>query len=289
MHKILSVVFIIMVSYSCGSKASGENNDTQATTASMEEQLQELKRENLRKDSLIVESITYYNEIERNLSDIQLKENEIKTHFALLYHTDNNEKENILRKIRHINELRLENTRKFNALQRKMDTITVAENQFKEMITRLRSEMTQKDKAIDKLRKSLEIKGQEYTSLFGEYQAQVKQNQEQEALNEELERRLNLVYYAAGSMQELKKNNVVSSKGLLRKATINDNLNESYFTRIEADRTKEIVIHANKITLMTNHNTTSYTITEEGKQTKLRILDPAIFWKTSRYLVILTQ
>ena len=277
-----------MACSSCDSNASGKNTDS-GEAASTEEQLQQLRSENLRKDSLILESITYYNEIERNLSDIQLKEDEIKSQFELLNNSGSNNKDIILRKIRYINDLRLENARKFNSLQHKLDTIALAEDQFREIISRLRVEMSQKDKQIDNLRKELEIKGKEYATLFNDYKSQVKNNEAQIVLNRELEAKLNTVYYAAGSMKELKKNNVLTSKGLLKKAALSDNLNESYFTRVSVSDTKEISFYASRITLMTNHNSDTYTIVQDGKQIKLRILDPVAFWKTSRYLVILTQ
>lgn len=252
-----------------------------------------LRSENLRKDSMVTESITYFNEIERNLSSIELKEKEIEFEFGDIEGQGKDDKEIILKKIAHINELRLENEKKIRLLENKLDKIDIAKNQFKVLLRRLQNDIKKRDKEIAQLQKKLMQKDREYGKLFADYQYQLKINKTQGEKFEEVKEDLNTVYYVSGTEKELKSSNIITTvkrKISAKRVALNTNVDESHFNVSDMADFKEITVQAKKITLITDHPESSYQIIEEGKRTiKIKIVDAALFWKVSRYLVVMTE
>ncbi len=290
MRHVLYLVLILAGALACTSENAG-NDLNSADVKSLQDEIALLKSENLKKDSLVTESITYFNEIERNLSNIELKEKEIRSQFSDLKASKQNGKEIILEKIKYINDLRLENGRKMYSLQQKLDTIDVAQNEFKEILKRLQLEINQKDKEMTVLQQMLEQKDQQYTKLFADYQKQVTINKERERQSDALAQNLNTAYYTVGSQKELKNNNVISisKKGFSKRIFLNDNFNESSFTPLKMDETKEINFEGKKVALITDHPESSYQLVNEAGNMKLKITNPSTFWKVSRYLVIVVD
>lgn len=291
MRVFLYAFFVAFAAFSC-TGSSEESKNKGVDLNALHEEIAMLKSENLKKDSLVTESITFFNEIERNLSYIEVKEKEIRAHFNDTGRTKRSSKDVILQKIKYINELRLQNGQKMYALQQRLDTLDIAENQFKEILTRLQSDIKQKDKEIAQLQKTLEQKGKEYVALFADYQEQIKINQQQKEAENEIRNNLNTVYYVTGSQKELKSQGIiqVTKKGFsAKKVELNGNFNESQFNLIKMDETKEILVDAKSILLITDHPESSYQVVDEGHKVRLKILNPELFWKISRYLVIQTK
>lgn len=291
MRYVFFTALIFFAVLSCTTE-SDQNRLSPEEVGTLRDELSLLKSENLKKDSLITESITYFNEIERNLSTIEKKEKEIRLQFRELDGSKKGSKEIILEKIRYINTLRLENGRKMYALQQKLDTINVAENEFKEILKRLQVEIRQKDKEMSLLQDMLVQKDQQYARLFADYQRQIEKNKEQELKSIDIAKDLNTVYYVAGTQKELKANNIISvrKKGLAsRKIALSDELEERQFTTVQMDDTKEIALEGKKVTLVTDHPQASYQLITEGGNSRLKILDPHAFWKFSRYLVVVVD
>lgn len=290
MRHVFYIVLIFSGLLSCTGK-NDANNANASADKSLQEEIALLKSENLKKDSLITESITYFNEIERNLSTIELKENEIRSHFADMKAANPGGKEVILEKIRYINDLRLENGRKMYSLQLKLDTIDVAQNEFKEVLKRLQQDIKNKDKEMASLQKILEQKDKQYTQLFADYQQQLALNKEQEVQNSTISHRQQTVYYAVGTQKELKDNNVITirKKGFSKRFFLSENFNESYFTPIQSDETNDISFEGKKVTMITDHPESSYQLIPEGKKMCIKILNPEQFWKVSKYLVVVVD
>ena len=253
--------------------------------------LEQLEAENIRKDTLLTESIIYFNEIERNLSSIEFTENEIKKFSQNNEGSNISDKQALFDKIRLINTLRIENARKIKSLQNHLDTINFAQNEFQELIDRLQKKIELKDKTIAELETKLNKVDGQYTSLFVEFQEQKKLLEETDIQNTEIKKTLNSVFYAIGSEDELDENGVIILKKKVfssNKIMLSEKLNESYFTKVDKNDFNELNLHTKKVNLISNHPASSYVIEREGKNAKLIIKDEGQFWKYTKYLVVVS-
>lgn len=288
MRKVFYLLFIVFTIASCTNSDESYSN----LNRSQQDEIDFLKAENLRKDTMITQSIIYFNEIERNLSEIDLKEREIRDAFIKYGQTNVGNKEILLEKIVVMKKLKEENTIKVNYLQNKINKLELAKNEFKILFARLESEIEQKNKTIDILQNILNQKDKKYSELFIEYKKQMDINQRQEYAKNAIQKEFNTVYFCVGTQKELQQNNVISIKKKILKSNefdIKEEFNDEYFTASDANTFTEILVDSKKIRLVGSHPEKSYEIKSENKSTRLIILDPKSFWKISKYLIIVTD
>ena len=104
--------------------------------------------------------------------------------------------------------------------------------------------------------------------------------------NEKLTNELNTCYYAIGSKDELKANNILES-GFLRKTKILEgDFDKNFFTKADKRTLTTINLNSKKAQVMTKQPAESYTITDVDGHKVLNITDPALFWSLSNYLVV---
>lgn len=104
--------------------------------------------------------------------------------------------------------------------------------------------------------------------------------------NEKLTNELNTCYYAIGSKDELKANNILES-GFLRKTKILEgDFDKNFFTKADKRTLTTINLNSKKAQVMTKQPGESYTITDVDGHKVLNITDPALFWSLSNYLVV---
>lgn len=279
-------IFFIFLAVSCTTKETQPSDQVDYKL-----KLEQLEAENIRKDTLLTESIIYFNEIERNLSSIEFNENEIQRLSRNKEGSTQSDKQALFEKIKLINSLRIENARKMKSLQMHLDTMNVAQDQFKELISRLQHKIELKDKTIAILETKLKEGDVKYTELFTDYQEQQKVLDQKQVENKEIVTKLNSVFYAIGSEKELEDNHVIDSKKKIfssNKLKLNEKLNDQYFTRANKNEFVELSIHSKKCHVVSNHPESSYEIERNGKVAKLKILDANQFWKFTKYLVIVS-
>lgn len=286
MKKLIFIYFIFLIA-SCSPRT--ENSTSNQIDYKLK--LEELEAENLRKDTLLTESIIYFNEIERNLSSIEFNENEIQRLSKNKEYSNPSDKQVLYDKILLINELRIENARKMKSLQKHLDTIDVAQKEFKELILRLQNKIKLKDKKISILETKLKEVDSKYTDLFADFQEQQRVIEEKESINKDFSSKLNAVYYVIGSEKELEENEVIDLKKKIfssNKITLNEKLNDHYFTKVEKDNFSELNLNSKKAHLISNHPASSFEILRHGKSATLKIKDVNQFWKFTKYLVIVS-
>lgn len=247
--------------------------------------IEQLELDNKLKDSVINESLAFFNEIKSNLEAINIR----KDHIRVL--SDNPElssddKEWILEEIRHINFLREENASKVRQLNKQVKDSGLKINELQLMIDNLVKEIQWKDEQISLLQNELDDLDKEYSALFDAYQVQsIEMNQ--------LTKEMNTVYYAYGTVEELQENGVIEYKngfiGLGKKTILRDDFNDEYFTKIDASQTSSIRVIGNNARVITNHPAGSYTLDIQGGKTFVKIKDASEFWKISNYLVVVVE
>lgn len=277
-----------------GSDITSTNNTGEGSDKIIElnNKVRSLEQELSEKDASLNEFISTYNEIQDNLAMINLKEDEIRIRSN---NTEMGEdgKQWILQEIKNINYLREENENKIKILQGELkktknanSELNKANEKLNEMVSRLQRQILNQEEQIKSLQQQLDDLDAEYTELFDAYQ-------EQYELAMDVMKELNQVYYAYGSLTELKDNRVLVDKGgFLRVGKTNmlkEDFNEDYFTPIDMYKKTEIPVVGSKIKLATDHPSSSYTIEGEGDNKKIVINDPTAFWKVSKYLVVVVR
>jgi DNA repair exonuclease SbcCD ATPase subunit len=245
-----------------------------------------------------------FNEIEANLKEIKEREESIN-----LRAEDNVEYQEadtrtaMVEDIKAINALMAENKEKMAELQQKLDDSGA---EFKKMVNNLNYRIKQKDAEIAQMKSAVDSLSVEKEQLAQNVETLTKTvdtlsvlKNEQMALIEAQKTKideqitsLNTAWVAIGSSKELQNENVVVKEGGIlgigSTETLNKNLNEQAFSKIDISEVSSIPVLAKKVELITTHPEGSYEfeMNEDEKIEKLVILDPTKFWEASKYLVV---
>ena len=121
MSKLIYIALFSIVLVGCVQDQPAENDPfiENGEGQSMENRIAQLELDNALKDSLINESLAFFNEIKSNLEKIGIRKDQIRAV------SDNNEisgddKSWIIEEIQHINYLREENANKVRRMQKQM-------------------------------------------------------------------------------------------------------------------------------------------------------------------------
>ncbi len=249
------------------------------------DRISHLEKESARKDSMINESLAFFNEIQSNLEAIELKRTELKIRSSNAEIAPEDKKW-ILEQIRHINYLREENAKKVRQLNKQLNESGLKIKELETMIQNLLKNIQAKDEEINMLQGELGALDKAYSKLFDAYQ-------EKAELVASLTETINTVYYSYGTEEELLKNQVIERKngfiGIGKRIKLLDNFNEKYFARIDLTKDKEIFVEGSDIKFITDHPSSSYTLVPVGRNTKIKIANPRDFWKVSKYLVVVVD
>jgi DNA repair exonuclease SbcCD ATPase subunit len=286
MLRIVLLSLITLTLFSCKQETPGTNNGgSMENMQELKNQIKQLELDNALKDSVINESLAFFNEIKSNLESISVKKDMIRA-ISEDPEISNDDKNWILEEIKHINFLREQNARKVKQLQEDLKKNGLKIEELEVMIESLLKDIQWKDEQIGLLQSELEALDREYSALFDAYQ-------EQATTIDVLTEEVNRAYYAYGTEGELRDNKVVEKKngfiGLGRSTELKDNFNDDYFTDIDVRKTKTITVSGEKIRLVTDHPKSSYELVESGALTKIKITDPSEFWKISKYLVVIVD
>lgn len=285
MRYIIGITLFAVLLTACQVEPKKSKSEDLEKIADLEGKLAQLKVDNELKDGLIHEALSFYNEIQANLETISLKKNELKLKSEDPELTDD-ERQWIIQEIKHINYLREENGRKVNSLNNELKKSGLKIKELESMVERLIKDMEDKDIQIAILQDELETVNMEYAKLFDAYI-------EQEVIVGELTEQINTGYYAYGTVKELNENQIIEKRngfiGIGKKTKLLDNFNEEYFNKIDISETKEILVEGSEIRFITDHPSNSYHLQAVGKNTKIIIENPKVFWKVTKYLVVVVE
>ena len=266
-------------------KSDAPSTEENQEIVRLRNEIRQLEMQNSEKDLLIDESLSLFNEIQENIARIQHKELEIR---FLSEGGANNpqQKEWMLQELQNIQFLREENAKKIKALNAQIKGKEAQIGQLYQMIESLQERIISQDELILNLRNLLVNQDEDYSKLFDAYM-------EQTEIASTTRRELAKAYYVYGSLDELKKNNVVvQSKGFIgmgKKSSLKDGFNEDYFTPIDKFENKKIQIIGKKIQIISDHPSASYKIIDNGNNKTIDIVNPYEFWKISKYLVVIVD
>lgn len=282
MLKILSIIVLSLALYSCVQEPE-TSKPKDSGNKELENKIAQLELDNALKDSVINESLSFFNEIKSNLESIGVRKDQIRS-MSENPELEPEDKQWILEEIRHINFLREDNARKVKQLNAELKKNGLKIEELEIMVESLMKEINWKDQQIDMLQNELASLDQQYSKLFDAYQ-------EQAVEIDILTYNLHKVYYAYGSEDELLEQNIIEKKngfiGIGKSLKLRTDFKSDYFTEKDATKSTGITIHGENAHIITTHPASSFELVESGASSKIRILDASEFWKISKYLVVI--
>lgn len=190
----------------------------------------------------------------------------------------------------------LEDRRKrLNELEESLKKSKTSNSKLLAAIEGLKKQVADQTVEIDDLRKKLSMADEQIAALGGKVDSlsttvadvTTQRDSMQNVANEQ-ELLANACYYAIGSKDELKANDIIEGGGFLKKQKLTlADANKAFFTQADKRTLKEIPLHTSKAKLVTSFQPKdSYQIVDVNGQKVLRIVNPAAFWSASNYLVI---
>jgi hypothetical protein len=240
-------------------------------------------------DSSIISYIKSFNDIQQNLDSIKLK--------AKMLSVSNGEvvpqKDQVIADIRSIGELMLRNKKEIAALQRKLKQSSGKNEELQKMIAHLSEEINEKDAQIAALQSQLAESNASLKDIINKFNDSMQVVYKQKETITTLTNDMNTVYYAVGTMKELKKKGVVSKTGGIvgigATTELKKDFNTSYFTKSDLTTLHALPLFSKFDKIVTNHPGDSYTVTGNKKSDSLIIKDAKSFWSQSKYLVIIVK
>lgn len=249
-----------------------------------------LEEKTQNQDSILNEMLGAFNQIQENLNDIKKREGilELESSKEL---SENDIAGNIENDIALISELMKENEALIAKLNKQVSGSNIKMQEFRKLIENLNQQVADKNLAIAKLNDALKNKDLQIGELYFSIDSLNYANRVKEKTIEEKVDELNTAYYAYGTFDELKEKNVLSKEGgflgIGKNETLKQDFNKDYFNKVDISKQKSFLIYAKKAELITNHPSNSYAFMgSEGKVDSLVIKDPAAFWSSSKYMVV---
>jgi uncharacterized coiled-coil protein SlyX len=257
----------------------------------METQKDSLTGKITARDSVIVEWVTTFSEIERNIAMIKEKEHIISMN------SSNNElskdkRQQVLDDIQYINSLLEQNKQKIASLTAQLKksggTIKALENK----IIELEASVKQSESEISDLKSTLVAKNFEIDQLNTQNaDLQYAVVQKDEKITKQTYE-INKAFYACGTYKQLKAKGLLTKKGgfigLGKTKSLQGSFSDSSFVEVDISKTKFIAVNSKKARLISEHPVNSYQFVhdKDNKIESLEIKDPALFWKISKYAVV---
>ena len=189
----------------------------------------------------------------------------------------------------------LDNKKKIASLQRRLNSELGKNKQYDELIAQLQATTESKMAEIEALTKDNKQKDVKITTLEKAINNLSESIDSLTTVNKNILQnldntvaKLNTRYYIVASKGDLKDKGLIET-GLFKgkKAKLDDNSLNRYFKKIDLRNVGSIPLSGKKVTILTNHPTSSYTIDEDYNQ--LTITNKEEFWSQSNCLVVCTK
>lgn len=252
------------------------------------------------KDTAITDFIGSMNEIQANLDSIKQLEEIVNIESKSNAEPKPNARKKILNDIDLISSLLQKNKALVAAQKKKLSNSSYKMGEMQKMLDLMTSQLEEKDGDIAQLKLQLEklhidISGLNKDLLIAKENAdfQAKMIAEKSKLIDKQIGELNTAYYVFGTTKELVENGIIEKQGGLlgigRSLKFRKDFNPDLFTKVDIRELNEINLNTKKAKVVTTHPVGSYELTGDNVVEKLIINDPAKFWETNKYLVIVVN
>ena len=281
------VLFLCFVSFSCG-----HSNLSKELTAERDSLIKVNQQQN--------EALT---EITSTIAQVSVALDSIAKHEQILYSNRDIEgrvlsRKKILENLSFFENLLTEKSKEMKAMEESLSNKDGNIRKFQIMIDYLVNEIDKKNENIRVLRRELERKNGNISILTDKLSSlkndvltlndTISMLQEKTETFSEQEKKINEVYYTIGTKKDLIARGLLSSRGLFAKKRIDySSLDTSMFVKADMRFLKQLIIVGKEPQILTNVVSTSYTLTENGRDSYiLKIIDSISFWSVSKYLII---
>ena len=281
------VLFLCFVSFSCG-----HSNLSKELTAERDSLIKVNQQQN--------EALT---EITSTIAQVSVTLDSIAKHEQILYSNRDIEgrvlsRKKILENLSFFENLLTEKRKEMKAMEESLSNKDGNIRKFQIMIDYLVNEIDKKNENIRVLRRELERKNGNISILTDKLSSlkndvltlndTISMLQEKTETFSEQEKKINEVYYTIGTKKDLIARGLLSSRGLFAKKRIDySSLDTSMFVKADMRFLKQLIIVGKEPQILTNVVSTSYTLTENGRDSYiLKIIDSISFWSVSKYLII---
>ena len=236
-------------------------------------------------------TIGIINEVENNLQAIRDAEG------MLTVQQEGSERDQIVSELLQIKERMAENRARLDSLNQVIEKNGKNNGNLRAQIKKLQAQIAEKEEMIAGLQAQIEEKDGQIANL----NTQVDNlNNDLNNANTQIENlnnqnlaqtdEMNTVYYIGATAKELKEKGIILSAKKIFKGDVPT----EEFTKADMRELNTIVFPVKKAVVLTTHPTESYTLTkgkdaEGNKIVTLEITNPELFWKVTRYLVVLTK
>ena len=238
-----------------------------------------------------------FNDIQQNLNTIKQKEHVIDLNTADTSEMTPDMVNQVNDDILLIYQLMEENKQALNILKQQLQSSGIKNQQLEATLSLYEEQMLQKDDEISLLKQNLEdlnFNMQELNAQVADMQQnidtmqQVTQQQDQTIIQQDAD--LHRAFYVVGTKNELKDNSILTRDGVLSGLSLDANFDKSYFTEIDYRNLTEIPLNNNKIEVLTQHPSSSYTLVGDNNNIeKIQITNQDDFWSFSKFLVIMIK
>jgi len=286
----LIVIFFLglLLISGCGKKKEQQILDLQAKNAQLQAEFNE-------KDSLLNELFGSINKIEKNLSEITAREKLIAEAPVEEKRMDMDVRTKIIDEIILINNIMEENKKRLAVLRDQLKKSDIKTSALQETIKLLNTRLEDKELEITALKEQLvklnftiETLNATVDTLRAETATQSQVISQQDALIGEM----NTIWYVVGTRKDLTDKAIIEKAGGLFSNTMimSEMINPDYFTTADMRSLSRIDFESTKAELVTVHPEGSYKFLEENDRIRgLEIINAGEFWKSSRFLVIMTR
>lgn len=231
------------------------------------------------------------NEVENNLQAIRDAES------ILLVKKEGSERDQIVAELLQIKEVMAENRARLDSLNDVLAKSNRNNANLRALIKKLQAQLTEKEEMISDLQAQVAEKDGQIANLNNQVRNLNTNlnnaNNEIANLNENIlsqTNEMNSVYYINGTVKELKEKGVI----LNTKKILKNDVPTEVFTKGDMRKLTSITFNSKKAVVLSSHPTDSYTLVKgtdaDGKKIMtLEITNPDMFWKVTRYLVVLTK
>ena len=244
------------------------------------------------KDNEINDMIATFGDIEEGFREIT----EAQSRVTLAKSGEGtNSAKRIKENMQFIQQTMRQNKELINKLKQQLRDSSFKSEELKKLIDNMQQQLEQKEAQLQALREELDKKDihiAELDETVANLNTNVNQlteetTQKSQTISQQ-DKQLHTAWFVFGTKDELKKQNILTKDGLFSKTKLLEkDFNKDYFTKIDIRIDKEIKLYSKDAKMLTSHPSSSYTLAPDAnKQYVLRIIDPNLFWSTSKYLVI---
>lgn len=263
--------------------AKSDDQDSQKIAGASKEDLEQAVSD---RDELL----SLVNEISNGLADIKNLENIVATDGS----ETPSQKAKIRQDIAAIQAALTDRRQRLEELEKKLSSSNVYTSKLSKTIESMKLQIENQTKEIASLTQQLSDAKAEIGSLNNQVDslnttvADVSGQRDvaqQEATN--YNNQLNEVFIAIGNKKELKENHILEKKFLSKTKILSGDFNQKFFST-QDKRTYEgqVLYGAKKAEIKTNQPKDSYTLTKQGNNMVLKVLNKERFWSNTSYLVI---